>query len=57
MKTYQERLAVEEKLFQYALNKSGDERFKYAMSFGLVWAMLTDEQIETLDRYLTEWSK
>ena len=57
MKTYQERLAVEEKLFQYALNKSGDERFKYAMSFGVVWAMLTDEQIETLDRYLTEWSK
>lgn len=57
MMTYQEKSLVENKLMEYATNRAGDERFKYAAAFGAVWAMLNDEQVQTLDRYLDEWSK
>lgn len=38
-------------VLNYALIKAGDERFKYAYAYGMVFALLTDEQKEYLKNY------
>jgi hypothetical protein len=56
MMTYEEKCVVEEKLFAYCESQSG-ERYKYARAFGAAWALLNEEQVRMLDRFLDEWTK
>lgn len=49
---YQEKNKIEEKVFAYAIKKSGEEKFKYAYAFGLIWALLSDEQLKYIADFI-----
>lgn len=55
MMSHDERKQIEAALLTYAETKASG--YKYAYAFGVVIPMLTDEQMKTLDGYVTEWSK
>lgn len=57
MLEHSERKAIQEKLLNYSLIQSGDEKLKYAYAFGSLWALMTDDQLKAFDKHLNEWSK
>ncbi len=47
---HEEKKAIQEKLLAYAKAKS-HSNFEYAYAFGVVWTLLTDEQILEVARF------
>lgn len=48
---YEETQKIDEAILNYALIKSGDERYKYAFAYGMVFAILTEDQKNYLKKY------
>lgn len=46
-------IETQEAVLEYALEKAGEERYKYAYAFGMVYAILTKEQQEYLKKFAT----
>ncbi len=51
---YQEKTKIQEKVLAHAEKVSTKKQYKHAYAFGMVWAMLNDEQVKFLEKHILE---